>query len=229
MEHNYPIPVYIAKFCPQNKADWDLRSRHLNCSNDDTKIHRYHCVPNSQKTALLEFCYDIIRPLVQKDNCMELAQSGTLNQYYCKKFLSGCPETHYYSDESYLYPNCSRIDLYGKCYIADPSCAYASTTLASATETIISTGTSLSENLTCTHVESTLTIVSTILSFLIVLSCLTNIVILKRRWIQDATNIEDIVESESMLRESLHHSVSDEEGHLTSFDPKNLPGSPRRK
>ncbi|XP_062613715.1 heat shock 70 kDa protein 12A-like [Saccostrea cucullata] len=203
MEHDYPIPVYVVESCPQNKADWDLRSRQLNCSNDDTKTHRYHCVPNGQKTALLEFCYDVIRPLVQKDNCMELAQSGTLNQHWCKNFLSGCPEKYYYSDESYLYPNCSRINLYGKCYVADPSCEFASTTIASVTETIISTGMSLSENINCAHLESSLTIVSTILSFLIVLSCLTNIVILNRKRIP---------------------------GQSTScLDPKDLPCSPRKE
>lgn len=45
---------------------WKAASRKRNCSFDDVKpLNRYLCVPNVEKTELLEFCYDQIRPMVQ--------------------------------------------------------------------------------------------------------------------------------------------------------------------
>lgn len=45
---------------------WKAASKKRNCSFDEVKpLNRYMCVPNVEKTELLELCYDQIRPMVQ--------------------------------------------------------------------------------------------------------------------------------------------------------------------
>lgn len=49
----YSFKVFPVNKCPMNKEAWDKSSDRLKC----TKTHGYHCVPNSQLTSLIEFCY----------------------------------------------------------------------------------------------------------------------------------------------------------------------------
>ncbi|XP_062604362.1 uncharacterized protein LOC134266133 [Saccostrea cucullata] len=119
----YTIPVFSVNECPDDEFSWQKASKRLNCSSDSSLKYRYHCVSNTQRTSLVEFCYDATRPLVQKGNCMELAQSTTLNQYACNQsFRFGCPQTYYYSDVSFKYPFCTLIETSKKCYIAESGC-----------------------------------------------------------------------------------------------------------
>jgi hypothetical protein len=62
----YKFPVTSVSACPQDSSSWKLASNRRNCTQDSSMKNRYICVPNEKQTRLLEFCYDQIRPLVQK-------------------------------------------------------------------------------------------------------------------------------------------------------------------
>ncbi|XP_061176059.1 serine/threonine-protein phosphatase 6 regulatory ankyrin repeat subunit A-like [Saccostrea echinata] len=114
MNSRYRYPVFPVTSCPLNTTDWNSSARRRNCSLDDVR-NRYLCVPNQQKSVLLEFCYDEVRPMVQKGNCIELAGSGTLNQYNCNMFKAeACPEKPYFSD--LIYTLCSPAKGYSLFY-----------------------------------------------------------------------------------------------------------------
>lgn len=49
----YSFQVFPVHNCPMNKEAWDKSSDRLKCN----RTHGYHCVPNSQLTSLIEFCY----------------------------------------------------------------------------------------------------------------------------------------------------------------------------
>lgn len=62
----YRFPVTRVSACPQDSTAWKLASERRNCTQDESSRNRYICVPNENKTHLLEFCYDQIRPRVQE-------------------------------------------------------------------------------------------------------------------------------------------------------------------
>lgn len=103
-----------------NKEAWDKSSDRLKC----TKTHGYHCVPNSQLTSLIEFCYPRgEKILFQEGNCLELAGSGILNHFQCKQiFSSGCPDTFYFGNAIYKYPKCLAINTTLRCFDEDVQC-----------------------------------------------------------------------------------------------------------
>ncbi|XP_061182286.1 uncharacterized protein LOC133190612 [Saccostrea echinata] len=117
-------PVHRVTNCPQNDTEWKKASRRLNCTDDDAKsVNRYHCLPNSELSTLLEFCYSQTRTLVEEGNCMQLVSSiHILNNYRCDQFDTGCPDIPYFSDKTYNYLECVEIDPENHCYLAEPSC-----------------------------------------------------------------------------------------------------------
>lgn len=103
-----------------NKEAWDKSSERLKCN----RTHGYHCVPNSQLTSLVEFCYPRGRTILfQEGNCLELAGSGILNHFPCKQiFSSGCPDSFYYGNQIYKYPKCLAINTTLRCFDYDLQC-----------------------------------------------------------------------------------------------------------
>ncbi|XP_062573683.1 uncharacterized protein LOC134235565 [Saccostrea cucullata] len=118
------FPVYSVTSCPQNDIEWRKASERLNCSlHYNKKLYRYHCLPDSKLTNLVEFCYDHIRPLVPKGNCVVLNTHSTLlDTYNCSKFKKGCPDVHFDSDAILKYPSCLLIDTKIRCYMAENTC-----------------------------------------------------------------------------------------------------------
>lgn len=116
--------AHKVELCPKNTKEWQIASRRLNCTNDisNTK-NRYHCLPANDLSTLVEFCYDKTRPGVVKGLCMLYVQRiNYLNGYNCSGFRDGCPDKMYFSDESYLFPRCSEINLKRLCLVAESSC-----------------------------------------------------------------------------------------------------------
>lgn len=56
--------------CPKNETEAYNASDRLNCSTDKYGTNQYMCVPNKEKTSLVEFCYDGV---------MELENNGKLS------------------------------------------------------------------------------------------------------------------------------------------------------
>ncbi|XP_056015049.1 uncharacterized protein LOC125676217 isoform X2 [Ostrea edulis] len=111
----------IVESCPANSTEITKASSNLNCSRDKYGNDQYICVPNVNKTALVEFCNNGIMGIVEKGNCLEVSE-GELVKRSCTGFVEGCPEIHYGRNEIYRYPACQRINTDYKCYLADPSC-----------------------------------------------------------------------------------------------------------
>lgn len=62
--NGYAFPVYTTDMCPRDKTEWDKRSSAINC----TKNNGYICIPNENRTALLEFCYIYPTTWINKGN-----------------------------------------------------------------------------------------------------------------------------------------------------------------
>ncbi|XP_078322460.1 uncharacterized protein LOC144622056 isoform X2 [Crassostrea virginica] len=121
MDKTYRYPVFPVTSCPANAGDWKQAAKQRNCNLTGVR-NTYLCLPNQEKTTILEFCYDEVRPMVQEDNCIELAGSGTINQYGCTMFTAGCPKNPYLSDFIYNHSSCLNINTQDGCYHEDPSC-----------------------------------------------------------------------------------------------------------
>lgn len=116
----YEFKVIPVETCPLNKEAWNNSSVRLRCNNTGL----YYCLPNTDLTSLIEFCYPRGgRQLFQEGNCLELAGAGYLNHVPCMKtFLSGCPDSFYFGDEIYKYPNCLTINVDLRCFESDTQC-----------------------------------------------------------------------------------------------------------
>ena len=44
--------------CPKNQTEVDEAGEKLGCGQDKYGHSQYMCIPNEEKTALVEFCYD---------------------------------------------------------------------------------------------------------------------------------------------------------------------------
>lgn len=113
--NNYVFTVHTTKACPRNQSEMDERSRALNC----TESNGYTCLPEKHLTVLLEFCYKRARIAVPKGYCLFLRYSD-VDAYDCKRFMYGCPDADYYSEDIYKYPNC--VSIGNGCFLADASC-----------------------------------------------------------------------------------------------------------
>lgn len=52
--------------CPTNVTETAAASKRLECVNDKYGNNQYICVPNEEKTSLVEFCYDGIMGIQEK-------------------------------------------------------------------------------------------------------------------------------------------------------------------
>lgn len=125
---DYEFTVHKTKACPRNQIEMDERSLALNCTN----VNGYTCLPDKNLTVLLEFCYKRARIAVPKGFCLFLRYSD-VDAYDCKRFIHGCPDDDYYSDEIYEYPSC--VSVGSGCFFADQSCDRKSAADASTTTT----------------------------------------------------------------------------------------------
>ncbi|XP_062611095.1 cyclic GMP-binding protein C-like, partial [Saccostrea cucullata] len=62
----YRFPVNEVDSCPTTNHTWYEAGARLNCSHDVYNRLQYLCIPNQEKTTLLEFCYDKIIGLYEK-------------------------------------------------------------------------------------------------------------------------------------------------------------------
>jgi hypothetical protein len=61
------FPLFPVEICPENETEVKEASNRLNCSSGfDVTMNEYHCVPLSNFTKLVEFCYPKTSGLVEK-------------------------------------------------------------------------------------------------------------------------------------------------------------------
>ncbi|XP_062572567.1 uncharacterized protein LOC134234505 [Saccostrea cucullata] len=111
----------IVNSCPLNLTDTEETSAQLGCGRDKYGNDQYLCVPNIEKTGLVELCHNGVMGILERGYCLETAE-GKLISSNCSEFLSGCPDVDFHINEIYKYPACQRIDTEHRCYVADPSC-----------------------------------------------------------------------------------------------------------
>ncbi|XP_062594581.1 uncharacterized protein LOC134256001 [Saccostrea cucullata] len=107
--------------CPQNITEVLESSVRLGCGQDKYGNDQYLCVPNTDKTGLIELCYNGTMGLIKRGNCLE-TDGENLYWNNCLGFLSGCPEKEYRSNEIYQYSACQSINTQYNCYLAESSC-----------------------------------------------------------------------------------------------------------
>ncbi|XP_065925447.1 uncharacterized protein [Magallana gigas] len=119
----YEFPVYSTELCPRNQSEWNKRSSAINCTDNNG----YMCIPNDDRTQLLEFCYIYPRILITKDTCLYMYTSlSRVNAYNCRHFRSGCPSSIYLSSEIFKNPSCVMIG--NGCFRAEQFCISSDTT-----------------------------------------------------------------------------------------------------
>lgn len=107
--------------CPTNLTEIAAASKRLECVNDKYGNNQYLCVPDKEKTSLVELCYDGIMGIQEKGICLEV-DGKNLTTHSCLNFSSGCPKDPFWNFEFYKYPECQNISSQHRCYIMDPSC-----------------------------------------------------------------------------------------------------------
>nr|XP_034322229.1 uncharacterized protein LOC105333531 isoform X9 [Crassostrea gigas] len=113
----YKFSVYTTDMCPRDKTEWDKRSSAINC----TKNNGYICIPNENRTALLEFCYIYQTTWISKGVCLYLIKRySRVDSYKCNKFAYGCPDIAYKATQLIHYKSCTSIG--NGCFLAEPLC-----------------------------------------------------------------------------------------------------------
>lgn len=56
----------LVKVCPKNEHDVMQASKTLGCDYDRYGNNQYMCLPNKNKTSLVEFCYQGVMGIVEK-------------------------------------------------------------------------------------------------------------------------------------------------------------------
>ncbi|XP_062586165.1 uncharacterized protein LOC134247788 [Saccostrea cucullata] len=108
--------------CPGNKTEYTTSVTRLGCGVDENGRSQYFCVPNHQRSSLVEFCYNSTVPFYEKGNCIEVYESGNLDQTSCLNFTDGCPDDHFFLSDLYKFPACLGVNLQERCFFADPAC-----------------------------------------------------------------------------------------------------------
>ena len=57
------VPV---DFCPKNQAEVEEAGKRLGCGQDKYGNNQYMCLPNVEKTSLVEFCHNELMGLVHE-------------------------------------------------------------------------------------------------------------------------------------------------------------------
>nr|XP_022291666.1 uncharacterized protein LOC111102991 isoform X1 [Crassostrea virginica] len=107
--------------CPQNLTKVLEAAKKLGCGNDDYGKNQYLCLPNVNKTSLIEFCYKGTLGLQEKGFCLQVSE-GKLTRTSCVGFLSGCPESPFITSDFYKYSACQELNPEHQCYKFDPHC-----------------------------------------------------------------------------------------------------------
>lgn len=107
--------------CPKNETEFITSSKRLKCGTDKYGNNQYICVPNKEKSSLVELCYDGIIGPQENGNCIEESK-GKLIPYNCSRFRYGCPDDIFDSNAVYKYPACQEINTHYGCYVMEPSC-----------------------------------------------------------------------------------------------------------
>nr|XP_022295196.1 uncharacterized protein LOC111105290 isoform X1 [Crassostrea virginica] len=115
------MQMNLVNICPKTIKEIHKSSRKLNCSKDEYGNNQYLCLPNVEKTSLVEFCHTGTMGLQPDGMCLEVSNGG-IHYKNCSNFLTGCPETNFKSTEFYKYSKCLEIDKDNHCYTADPFC-----------------------------------------------------------------------------------------------------------
>ncbi|XP_062600546.1 uncharacterized protein LOC134262170 [Saccostrea cucullata] len=113
---------YTVDSCPGNKTEYTASATRLGCGVDENGRSQYVCVPNHQRSSLVEFCYKSTVGFYEKGNCIEVYESGNLDQTSCLHFTDGCPDNHFFLPDLYKFPACQGVNLLKRCFFADPSC-----------------------------------------------------------------------------------------------------------
>ena len=58
--------MYLVNSCPPNQTEIDKANRQLKCGVDSYGNNQYMCLPNEEKTSLVEFCYHGIMGIENK-------------------------------------------------------------------------------------------------------------------------------------------------------------------
>ncbi|XP_078335076.1 uncharacterized protein LOC111101803 isoform X1 [Crassostrea virginica] len=109
------------KQCPRNLTEVLAASSKLRCGRDVYGNSQYMCLPNVQKSSLVEFCYGDVMGMQEKGNCLEVSE-GELFLKSCTTFENGCPKEHFKNTDFYKYPACQIIDTIHNCYKSESSC-----------------------------------------------------------------------------------------------------------
>lgn len=109
------------KVCPKNQAEVNQASKRLECGNDKYGNNQYMCLPNKDKTSLVEFCNNGVMGFTEKGYCLEGSSERIIRQS-CSTFAYGCPDDPFLFSEVHKYPACQHINTNLKCYVADPTC-----------------------------------------------------------------------------------------------------------
>ncbi|XP_055999077.1 uncharacterized protein LOC125656784 isoform X1 [Ostrea edulis] len=111
----------IVESCPTSLTEVIASSARLSCGEDEYGNNQYLCIPNTEKTGLVEFCHKGGIPLTTKGFCLK---TKWRQLYYskCQHFINGCPSKPYHANEIYKYPACLNINTESQCFLADPTC-----------------------------------------------------------------------------------------------------------
>lgn len=72
--------------CPKNKTEISKASKRLNCGNDSYGNNQYICLPNEEKTSLVELCFDGIIGLNERGMYDERLKKKYLQIKLCKAY-----------------------------------------------------------------------------------------------------------------------------------------------
>lgn len=73
------LDMAFVKSCPTTKDTYLEASRRLGCLNDTYHHNQYMCLPNAEKTSLVEFCNNAI---------MGIQEKGCLNNFECNFYFT---------------------------------------------------------------------------------------------------------------------------------------------
>lgn len=62
----YFLDMASVNICPKTETDVLIASRRLGCNNHTNDRDPYMCIPNKEKTSLVEFCYNSVMGIHEK-------------------------------------------------------------------------------------------------------------------------------------------------------------------